>query len=140
VSSCPGVDRQGDHRPLLHPPYAVVRNLGSLFPRTPRVDARVLSLATQLAAALDEPVTVSELEALLPRTPLEVIDEGVLLLRLAGMVEVAPHEGTPTLLPTTRLRNTVTALPQSPAGVTRVSDLRRPPTPQQPSRAPDDIE
>lgn len=84
-------------------PYLVMRHLAALFPRPLRLDVRVLALATDLTAALDEPVTVADLETMLSSTvDREVLHEAVLLVVWAGVgslirrgteVVIQPEEG-----------------------------------------------
>lgn len=81
-------------------PALVMRNLTALFPRRPQVDHEVLSLATNLAAALDEAVPVAGLETVLPRDQgRAVIDQAILLLIWAGAASVVRRAGHVILHP-----------------------------------------
>jgi hypothetical protein len=81
-------------------PALVIKNLAALFPRRPRVDHEVLAVATNLAAALDEPVPVAGPEAIVPRN-LErtVIEEAALLLVWAEAASIVRRGGQVILQP-----------------------------------------
>lgn len=105
-------------------PYRIIRNLASLFPRRPQVDRRTLALASQLSAALDIPVTLRQLRSIVPRElPDGVLQESLLLLRWAGLVNTAYERGRLVVAPANERRVLVAPLVQSSQGVVALSDL-----------------
>jgi len=107
-------------------PYKALRNISRLFPRRPVVDSSVLSVAVQTLAALDDPVAVDELAAILPREiPRRAVDEACLLLFWSGLAEVVPQGGQRMLLPTEERRRLLATLPEDASPAVRVSDLRQ---------------
>jgi hypothetical protein len=104
-------------------PCQVLGALGHLFPRAARVDARVLSVAAQLAAALDEPVALEALAAA-ARLPRPVLEEATLLLEWAGIAQVVRRSGQRLLLPTRRRDTMLLSLGKEASAVVKVSDLK----------------
>jgi hypothetical protein len=105
-------------------PCQVMGALGHLFPRAARVDARVLSFATQLAAALDEPVTLEALAAAAPGVPPPVVEEAALLLVWAELAAVVRRSGQRLLLPTRRRDTLLLSLGKEASAIVKVSDLK----------------
>ncbi len=108
-------------------PYRVLRTVADLFPRRPHVDRRVLTTAVQLAAALDQPIRLDEVVALLPREAgMPVVEEAVLLLLWAGVATVERRAGGRVVGPTAARGELLDTLPRGISPVVLVSDLRRP--------------
>jgi hypothetical protein len=105
-------------------PCEVLRTLGHLFPRAARVDARVLTCAAQLGAALDQAVALEAVAAAAPGVPLAVVEEAALLLEWAGLVRVVRRSGQRLLLPTPRRDTLVLSLGKEVSPLVKASDLK----------------
>ena len=104
-------------------PFWVLRNLMLLFPRRAVVDSTILTVAVQLAAALDAHVTVHQLRSVLPPNLSDkVLEEALLLLQWSGLVETVRGDSL-TVLATDRHRNLALSGSFGTGEIQRLSDL-----------------
>ncbi|MCP4895998.1 MAG: hypothetical protein GY906_03400 [bacterium] len=105
-------------------PYRVLRNIGHLFPRPPKVEPHMLTAAIQIAAALDTSLSTSQLRGIVPRDVSgAALEEAVLLLWWSGLVEPVRRNNQQVLLPTDRLRNWRLSGAMGEAKVVRFTEL-----------------
>jgi hypothetical protein len=82
-------------------PARVMRCLSGLFPRRPRLSPEVLSIATNLAVALDETIALETIEGLLGAGK-RTMGEVLLLLRWAGVATISRRRGKILIEPAPR--------------------------------------
>lgn len=96
------------------------------FPRRPRVDGDVLALATNLAAALNEPAEIVGPDAIIPRgLKRSAVDEAVVLLLWAGVASVIRRTGRVILQPEQRRTVLLSELANKLPFIVYVSALSR---------------
>jgi hypothetical protein len=107
-------------------PAMVLKNLGALFPNRPKVDGEVLAVATNLAAALDEPVPIRGPDTIMPHEiSRAVVNEAVLLLVWAGIVTVIRQAGQTIISPGPRRHVLLTEITARNAYIVCLSALPR---------------
>ena len=114
-------------------PYLAFRNLTRLFPRRARVSPEILEAAVQIGVALDTPVTVRQLAALLPRGfPAPALAEALVLLEWAGVAVALPRGGDRVVQPGAFAGGLLAALPERAEVIPLSMILSAPATPDLP--------